>query len=58
MDLKGAYEGGSEGSKGEGAEGGGGGGGERRNIVEIGVSGKVKKERGSTTALAETSKVG
>ena len=47
----GACEGGLEGS---GGDGGGGGDGEdgrgRRSIVEIGVSGKVKKDRGSTTA--------
>jgi hypothetical protein len=57
MDL-GACEGGSEGS-GEDGEGGGddedGGG---RSIVEIDVSGKVKKDRGSTTARRETSEEG
>jgi hypothetical protein len=51
---RGACEDGSEGSGGEdgggedGLEGGDVGGG--RNIVEIGVSGKIKKDRGSTTA--------
>jgi len=55
MDLKGTCEGGLEGSEGEGARGDGGGG---RNTVEIGVSGKIKKERGSTTVWGETSEVG
>jgi hypothetical protein len=51
---RGACEDGSEGSGGEGGggedglEGEDGGGG--RSTVEIGVSGKVKKDRGSTTA--------
>jgi hypothetical protein len=48
MDLSGAYEGSLEGS--------GGGGG--RNTTKIGVSGKVKKQRGSTTTLGETSEEG
>jgi hypothetical protein len=49
MDL-GTCEGGSKGS---GVDGEGGGddedGGGGRSIVEIGVSGKVKKDKGSTT---------
>jgi hypothetical protein len=48
MDL-GACEDGSEGSGGEGGGGGDGGDGcGGRSPVEIGVSGKVKKDRGST----------
>jgi hypothetical protein len=47
----GACEGSSEGSGGEGGGGGDGGDGSGgRSTVEIGVSGKVKKDRGSTTA--------
>ena len=50
MDL-GACEGSSEGSGGDGEDSGGGGDGEgERSTVEIGVSGKVKKDRGSTMA--------
>jgi hypothetical protein len=57
MDLSGAYEGSLEGSGGEGAGRGSGGGG-GRNTRKIGVSGKVKKQRGSTTTLGETSEEG
>jgi len=47
----GAWEVGSEGSGGDGGGGGDGGdGGEGKSTVEIGVSEKVKKDKGSTTA--------
>jgi hypothetical protein len=57
MDPSGAYEGSLEGSGGEGVGRGRGGGG-GRNTLEIGVSGKVKEQRGSTTTLGETSEEG
>jgi hypothetical protein len=49
MDL-GACEGGSEGSGGDGEGGGDDEDGGGKSIVEIDVSGKVKKDRGSTRA--------